>query len=74
MGQTNIETGVKKIKVPNTVASKFSDVLAIISDDKRNRIIAVYSDRMVFLWDVKDSNKIQVIRTFLSHNGPILGI
>jgi WD40 repeat protein len=65
---------VKKIKVPNTVASKFSDVLAIISDDKRNRIIAVYSDRMVFLWDVKDSNKIQVIRTFLSHNGPILGI
>jgi WD40 repeat protein len=26
---------------------------------------------MVFLWDVKDTQKIQVIRTFLSHNGPI---
>jgi len=44
--------------VPNTQASKFSDVLAVIADDHRHRIIAVYSDKMVFLWDVKDSNKI----------------
>lgn len=55
LGQTNIETGVKKIKVPQNQASKFSDVLAVIADEQRHRIIAVYSDKMVFLWDVKDT-------------------
>ena len=71
LGQTNIETGVKKIKVANNQSSKFADVLAVIPDQARHRIISVYSDKMVFLWDVKDTQKIQVIRTFLSHNGPI---
>ena len=71
MGQTNIETGVKKIKVPQNQTSKFADALAVIADDQRQRILAVYSDKMVFLWDVKDQQKIQVTRTFLSHNGPI---
>lgn len=55
LGQTNIETGVKKIKVPQTQASKFSDVLAVIADETRHRIIAIYSDKMIFLWDVKDT-------------------
>ena len=71
LGQTNIETGIKKIKVPQNQASKFADVVAVINDDQRHRILAIYSDKMIFLWDVKDTNKIQVIRTFLSHNGPI---
>ena len=71
LGQTNIETGVKKIKVPQNQASKFADALAVIADEQRHRLVAVYSDKMVFLWDVKDQQKIQVTRTFLSHNGPI---
>jgi WD40 repeat protein len=45
--------------------------LAVIADDQRRRILAVYSDKMVFLWDVKELTNIIVIRTFLSHNGPI---
>ena len=45
--------------------------MAVVADTKRNRLIAVYSDKMVFLWDVKDTEKIQVTRTFLAHNGPI---
>ena len=43
----------------------------MICDEQRHRIIAVYSDKMVFVWDVKEPLKIQVIRTFMSHNGPI---
>ena len=43
----------------------------MISDDKRHRLIVVYSDKMVFLWDVKDQSKVFVTRTFFSHNGPI---
>lgn len=46
-------------------------MLAVICDEQRHRIIAVYSDKMVFVWDVKEPLKIQVIRTFMSHNGPI---
>jgi len=66
-----VETGVKKIKVPSTQTSKYSDVLAVISDETTHRILVVYSDKMVFLWDVKDTSKTTVVRTFLSHNGPI---
>lgn len=71
LGQTNIETGVKKIKVEKTQKSKYADVLAVICDAFRQRFLAIYSDNMVFLWDYQDLKKIQVIRTFLSHNGPI---
>ena len=51
--------------------SKYADVLAIVSDAARSRFLAVYSDNMVFLWEYQDVKKIQVIRTFLSHNGTI---
>lgn len=71
LGQTNIEAGVKKIKVSHNQVSKFSDALAVIADDIRHRLVVVYSDKMVFLWDVKDQAKVQVTRTFMSHNGPI---
>jgi len=71
LGQSSVETGVKKIKVSNTKLSKYSDVVAVIADEVRHRIILVYSDKMVFLWDVNDAKKVSVVRTFLSHNGPI---
>ena len=58
LGKINIESGVRKIKVPQNQASKFADVMAVIADSSRNRLVAVYSDKMVFLWDVKDTEKI----------------
>lgn len=71
LGQTNIESGIKKIKVSQSMVSKFADALAVIADEIRHRLVVVYSDKMVFVWDVKDQTKSQVTRTFLSHNGPI---
>jgi len=71
LGQTNIETGVKKIKVEKSQKSKYADVMAVICDQQRSRFLAIYSDNMVFLWDYQDIKKTQVVRTFLSHNGPI---
>jgi WD40 repeat protein len=62
---------VKKIKVATNQVSKFADALAVVADEQRHRVVVVYSDKMVFLWDVKDQTKVQVSRTFLSHNGAI---
>ena len=49
-------------------------MIAVVVDDQRHRILTIYSENMVFLWDIKDILKIQVYRTFMAHNGPIHGI
>ena len=51
--------------------NKYSDVLSVICDQERQRLLAIYSENLIFMWDYKDIKKFQVIRTFLSHNGPI---
>ena len=54
LGSANIEAGVKKIKIPSTKESKFADTCAVIVDEKNMRVVALYSDRMIFMWDIKD--------------------
>lgn len=71
LGSANIEAGIKKIRIPATKDSKFADALAVIVDDRNQRVVALYSDRMIFMWDIKNLEKISVYRTFLSHCGPI---
>jgi hypothetical protein len=71
LGSANIEAGVKKIRIPATKDSKFADTIAVIIDEKNSRVVALYSDRMVFMWDIKNLDKISVYRTFLFHSGPI---
>jgi hypothetical protein len=53
LGDTNIMVGVSKIKIPTTSESKFADVICCIVDQVNNRVIALYSDRMLFIWDIK---------------------
>lgn len=71
LGSANIEAGVKKIRIPATKESKFADLLCVIVDEQHSRVVALYSDRMIFMWDIKNFEKISVYRTFLSHCGPI---
>jgi hypothetical protein len=40
-------------------------------DEKNQRVLVLYSDRMVFIWDVKQMDKISVYRTLYSHCGTI---
>ena len=35
------------------------------------RIVTVYSDRMILLWDMSSKEKVNVMRALYSHNGPI---
>ena len=71
LGTANIEAGVKKIRIPANKDSKFADTMAVIIDEKSQRVVALYSDRMIFMWDIKNIDKISVYRTFLFHCGPI---
>ncbi len=71
LGSANIETGVKKIRIPATKDSKFADTQAVIVDETNQRVVVLYSDRMIFIWDIKQLDKISVYRTSLAHCGPI---
>ena len=63
--------GVSKIKIPTNDESKFADVISCIIDEVNQRVVALYSDKMMFIWDIKQFDHMNVYRTFLSHNGPI---
>lgn len=52
LGDVNILIGAKNIKIPATERSRYADVTASIYDERNGRIIAVYSDRMILVWDV----------------------
>jgi WD40 repeat protein len=71
LGETNILSGISKIKIASNTKSKFADILSVKIDEKFERVVALYSDRMMFIWDVKQLDKANVFRTFMSHNGPI---
>lgn len=71
LGSTNIKSGISKIKIPQGKESKFADVIACHIDEANNRAVTLYSDRMMFIWDIKKFDQITVYRTFMSHNGAI---
>ena len=71
LGETNILVGENKSKIQSSNKSRFADILACAVDEVCKRVVAVYSDRMMFLWDMKNMAKMSVYRTFMSHNGPI---
>jgi WD40 repeat protein len=71
LGSANVESGNKKIRIPANKDSRFADALAVLVDEKNQRIVVLYSDRMIFIWDVSKMDKITVYRTLFSHSGPI---
>jgi len=70
LGQANVESG-KKIKIPSSKDSKFADALAVLVDEVNQRALVLYSDKMIFVWDMHVMEKISVYRTLYSHCGPI---
>ena len=71
LGQTNILVGVSKIKIPTDDTSRFADIMCCLVDEVNKRVVALYSDRMMFIWNISKFDHINVYRTFLSHLGPI---
>ena len=46
-------------------------MVACAIDTLNNRAIALYSDRMMFVWDVAELKQVTVLRSMYSHSGPI---
>ena len=71
LGSTNIMAGNSKIKIAQNKETKFADVIAVAIDNLNMRAVALYSDKMMFVWDVKSLKAVTVNRSFYSHCGPI---
>jgi len=71
LGSTNLQAGHPRIKIQQNKANKFADVVACAVDQLNNRAVALYSDRMMFVWDVAELKSVTVLRSMYSHSGPI---
>ena len=63
--------GNGRIQIKQNKTTKFADVIACAIDDLNNRAVALYSDRMMFVWDVAELKSVTVLRSMYSHSGPI---
>lgn len=54
-----------------SVNHRFADVLCCIVDHLNHRVVALYSDGILFIWNVKQLERISVFRSFISHKAPI---
>mmetsp|Transcript_28376 Transcript_28376/g.25213 ORF Transcript_28376/g.25213 Transcript_28376/m.25213 type:complete len:157 (-) Transcript_28376:3860-4330(-) len=72
LGSYNVERGTTRLTTgPH---EKYADTIAIAFDDKNNKLASLYSDRTLFVWDLKNTDKIVVHRSFLNHSGAIYDI
>ena len=71
LGSTNLLAGNGRIKISQNKTTKFADVIACTIDHLNNRAIALYSDHMLFIWDVGALKSVTVLRSMYSHSGPI---
>lgn len=46
-------------------------MVALAVDTVNKRSVALYSDRMMFVWDVAELKQVTVLRSMYSHSGPI---
>lgn len=69
LGSYNIERGVTKLTAGTDV--RYADTIAIAFDEANLKLASLYSDRTLFIWDLKSLNKIVVYRSFLNHCGSI---
>ena len=63
LGLANIKAGVQKIKIPAKKDSKFADAISVMIDEQKKKTIVLYSDQMLFIWDIKNFKQIGVYRT-----------
>lgn len=54
--------------------AKYADCLAVAMDGERQRVVTVYSDKMILLWDLTTIQKVKVMRAFMSHSASITGL
>lgn len=51
----------------------YPDAVATVYDAPTKRVIAVYADRSLYVWDIRDLNKIGKYRSFIFHSDCVWG-
>jgi WD40 repeat protein len=74
LGAANQTIGMKKVKTSSSKDAKYADCIAVEMDGAKERLVAVYSDGMILIWDLSIKEKVKVMRAFLSHNKTIYDI
>lgn len=70
---------ISAISSPDMIASlgtdlHYPDVVSLAYDGRTDRVTAVYSDRSMFLWDIRDMKRIGKYRSFIYHSDCIWGM
>lgn len=50
------------------------DAVAMVYDEDSQRVISVYSDRSLYVWDIRDLKKIGKYRSFIFHSDCVWGV
>ena len=53
---------------------KYPDAIAVTIDEEWNKVAAIYSDRSMYVWDLKDPKRIGKLHSYLYHSSCIWGI
>ncbi|KAI8370435.1 WD40-repeat-containing domain protein [Radiomyces spectabilis] len=69
---------ISAISSPDMIRSDktthYPDAFAVALDERTGKITVVYSDRSLYVWDVKELKKIGKYRSFISHSDCIWGV
>ncbi|XP_055386615.1 mitogen-activated protein kinase-binding protein 1 [Condylostylus longicornis] len=54
--------------------AKYPDTLAMVFDDSRSKAFCVYNDHSIYVWDLRDINRVGKSQSFLYHSACIWGV
>ncbi|KAL0076140.1 hypothetical protein F4703DRAFT_1762129 [Phycomyces blakesleeanus] len=52
----------------------YPDIIAVAYDESTKKVTAVYSDRSLYVWDIKDLMKVGKYRSFIAHSDCVWGV
>ncbi|KAI8642645.1 hypothetical protein BD408DRAFT_416281 [Parasitella parasitica] len=59
---------------PADESTSYPDAIAMVYDEIAQRVISVYSDRSLYVWDIRDLTKIGKYRSFIFHSDCVWGV
>lgn len=54
--------------------ANYPDAVAMVYNEHSQRVVSVYSDRSLYVWDIRDLTKIGKYRSFIFHSDCVWGV
>lgn len=70
-------TDISLVTSPDMVRTTdafYPDAVAMVYNEASQRVISVYSDRSLYIWDIRDLKKIGKYRSFIFHSDCVWGV